>query len=166
MADEENKTTPRKRAPRKKLAETPENPLDPGSESEPDPAEGGILVMTASSRLEDSERSVDTAEAVQPELGHGAPGPVIGQLVVHASTRDISIPLDGESTSRVMAVFAGTRFRRDLEDVMVVGLAEMRHLWASIDLAKVIALSWIPALPSASDRVMTVDPPLPDALAL
>lgn len=89
----------------------------------------------------------------------------LGQLYLHTVSRDVVVPLDGESAARVMAVFAGTGRRSVMRDVMSPALSNMGNLWLAVDLREVVAISWIPRLPSTADRVMTVDPPVPEALA-
>lgn len=85
----------------------------------------------------------------------------LGELIVHSTTRDIVIVLDGASALRVMAVFDGTASRALLRDALVPGRSAMTNLWTTIDFDRVVGLTWIPGLPSRADRTMAVDPPVP-----
>lgn len=167
----EKEPTPRKRAPRKKPA--PAKPAEPTEALAPDVADEtatvGREVMTTASR------DVDTT-TVAPAAGpDAAAGPVpnqrdlnraeVGQLYLHTRSRDIAVILDGEAAARVMAVFAGTGRRLAMRDMVHPELANTRNLWVSIDLHEVVALSWVPGLPSRAERVMTVDPPVPEAMS-
>lgn len=165
----EKKPTAQKRAPRKKPATT--KPGEPAEAEAPDVADEtatvGREVMTTASR------GVDTATAESTAGPDAAAGPVpnqrdlnraeFGQLFLHTRSRDIAVILDGDAAARVMSVFAGTGSRVAMRDLVHPELANMRDLWVSIDLHEVVALSWIPGLPSRADRVVTVDPPAPDA---
>lgn len=161
----EKEPTPRKRAPRKKPATT-----KPAEAEGPDVADEtstvGREVMTTASRDIDTTgkptAGPDTASGPAPtqrDLNRAE----VGQLYLHTRSRDIAVILDGDAAARVMSVFAGTGRRAAMRDLVHPELANMLNLWVSIDLHEVVALSWIPGLPSRADHVMTVDPPAPDA---
>ena len=172
MADEKEQPTPRKRAPRKKPpAVTDADAVaeaEASSVAEENNESTGREVVTATSVLESAaaEPAAETAEAPQPEVTQrDLNRTVLGALTLHTPTRDVVVVLDGESAARVMAVFAGTVRRHSMQDLMHPAASEMRHLWLSVDLSDVVALSWMPGLPTGGERVMTVDPPVPEAMA-
>jgi len=89
-----------------------------------------------------------------------------GELVLHFAERDVAIVSDGETAARVLAVFAGTGQRRLLQDRIIPGESLMTNMWASLDLSRLLAVSWLPGLPSQATQRMTVDPPRPDIDAM
>lgn len=165
----EKEPTPRKRAPRKKPA--PTKPVEAAEAEVPDVAgetsSAGREVMTTTSRDVDTTvgeptAGPDTAAGhvpTQRDLNRAE----VGQLYLHTRSRDIAVILGGDAAARVMSMFAGTGRRAAMRDLVHPELANMLNLWVSIDLREVVALSWIPGLPSRADHVMTVDPPAPDA---
>lgn len=172
MADEKEHPTPKKRAPRKKPTATAAKPTDPTnvegtSVEETDSSETGREVMTTSSQeaaTTDPSSGAEPSTERRPQTRAELNRLKFGQLYLHTVTRDVVVLLDGESAARVMAVFAGTGRRSVMRDVMSPALSDMANLWLAVDLREVVAISWIPGLPSTADRVMTVDPPVPEAL--
>lgn len=170
MADEnQQQATPRKRAPRKKPTDTPDKAdetVNDGPEvGEPDPSAPSRDVVTATRHVvADSEADDDTATE-SPRVGQADLNRLtIGQLFLHTGSRDVVVPLDGDSAARMMSVFAGTGQRRRMRDLIDPAASNMANLWLAVDLNEVVAISWIPGLPSPTDRVMTVDPSVPDAM--
>lgn len=86
---------------------------------------------------------------------------ILGELVLHYSERDVTVVVDGNSASKVMAVFTGTGSRLALQDPIQPGEANMGNLWTAFDLERLLAVTWIPGLPKPGGRTMTVDPPAP-----
>lgn len=172
MADENQQSTPRKRAPRKKVVNKLETSAEPAESDDAiltaaDGSESGGEVMTATSQevaTSDGPGSDLSPESLREATVQEVNRIRIGQLVLHARERDITVVLDGDSAARVMSVFAGTGRRREMWDLMSPELSNMANLWVSVDLREVVAISWFPGLPSPADQVMTVDPPVPDAL--
>lgn len=173
MADEKDQPTPKKRAPRKKLAAAAASSAEPTSAESSsagavESTETGREVMTTSSQelattAPDSEGETTATSRTQTraELNRLE----FGQLYLHTVSRDVVVPVDGDAAARVMAVFAGTGRRSVMRDLMSPLLSDMSNLWLAVDLREVVAISWIPGLPSSGDRVMTVDPAVPEALA-
>lgn len=173
MANETDQPTPKKRAPRKKPAAAPAKSPEPTSaESTPaggiESSESGREVMTTSSQeaaTTDPDAGDETTATSRPRTRAELNRLEFGQLYLHTVSRDVVVPLDGDAAARVMAVFAGTGRRSVMRDLMSPLLSDMGNLWLAVDLREVVAISWIPGLPSTGDRVMTVDPLVPEALA-
>lgn len=173
MADEKDQPTSKKRAPRTKPPAAAAKSTEPTSAESSsagavESTETGREIMTTSSQeaattAPDSrgEPSAERRPQTRAELNRLE----FGQLYIHTVSRDVVVPLDGDAAARVMAVFAGTGRRSVMRDVMSPALSDMGNLWLAVDLREVVALSWIPGLPSTGDRVMTVDPAVPEALA-
>jgi hypothetical protein len=89
----------------------------------------------------------------------------LGELVLHYPTRDVVLALDGATAARVVAAFAKPERRRHLQDTLDTTSSSMRNLWATFDLDSLLAVSWLPGLPSKASKRMTVDPPSPTELA-
>jgi hypothetical protein len=113
---------------------------------------------------------VMTTESSWTATGDDSDDPVslnrslFGELVVHYPERDVTIVLDGASASKVMAVHAGVSPRLAMQDRLEPLRADMTSMWASIDMDRALAMSWIPGLGPLSTRKMTIDPEVPDAL--
>lgn len=173
MAEEKEQPTPKKRAPRKKPSATAaESPEPTSAESTPagalENSETGREVMTTSSQelaATDPSSGDEPSTERRPQTRVERNRLEFGQLYLHTVSRDVVVPLDGDSAARVMAVFAGTGQRRVMRDLMSPLLSDMGNLWLAVDLREVVAISWIPGLPSTGDRVMTVDPSVPESLA-
>lgn len=172
MADEKEQPTPKKRAPRKKPSAAAAKPAEPTSAESASAAvessETGREVMTTSSHeaaTTDPDSGDETTATSRPRTRAELNRLEFGQLYLHTVSRDVVVPLDGDAAARVMAVFAGTGRRSVMRDLMSPLLSDMGNLWLAVDLREVVAISWIPGLPSTGDRVMTVDPSVPEALA-
>jgi hypothetical protein len=173
MADEKDQPAPKTRAPRKKPAAAAAKSSDPTSADSSsagavESSESGREVMTTTSQevaTTDPDSRGDTTTERRPRTRVELNRLEFGQLYLHTVARDVVVPLDGDSAARVMAVFAGTGQRRVMRDLMSPLLSDMGNLWLAVDLREVVAISWIPGLPSTGDRVMTVDPAVPEALA-
>ena len=87
----------------------------------------------------------------------------MGTLVCSYRHRDVAVTVDGRSAAKVMAVFSGTADRWDVQDTITASCQRMHNLWTVISLDGLLAVSWIPGLPGATPRTMTVDPPPPIA---
>lgn len=173
MADEKDQPTPKKRSPRKKPAPAAASSTEPTSAESASTAavessESGREVMTASSQeaaTTDPDSGDETTATSRPRTRAELNRLEFGQLYLHTVSRDVVVPLDGDAAARVMAVFAGTGRRSVMRDLMSPLLSDMGNLWLAVDLREVVAISWIPGLPSTGDRVMTVDPSVPETLA-
>lgn len=173
MADEKDQPTPKKRAPRKKPSATAAKPVEPTSAESTSVeaaagSETGREVMTTSSQevaTTDPDSEAEPTPGSRPQTRAELNRLEFGQLYLHTVSRDVVVALDGDAAARVMAVFAGTGRRGVMRDLMSPLLSDMGNLWLAVDLREVVAISWIPGLPSTGDRVMTVDPAVPEALA-
>lgn len=166
MADEKEQPTPKKRAPRKKPTEPAR--AESTSAGAVESSESGREVMTTSSHgaaTTDPDSGDETTATSRPRTRAELNRLEFGQLYLHTVSRDVVVPLDGDAAARVMAVFAGTGRRSVMRDLMSPLLSDMGNLWLAVDLREVVAISWIPGLPSTGDRVMTVDPSVPETLA-
>lgn len=165
MSDEDNDQKPaRRRQPRNKGAapqplEPP--PADEETDGDSDTPTAGPVVVTSDSTGEGGSDPMDD-DALAATIR--ANRTRFGELVVHYAERDVTIVLDGASASKVMAVHAGVTTRRAAEDLLIPLVSDMANMWASIDLDRALAMSWIPMLPSIAGRKMTIDPALPEAL--
>lgn len=173
MADEKEQPTPKKRAPRKKPTATAaksagSTSAESTSAEEIESSGTGREVMTTSSQelaTTNPASGDETSATSRPQTRAELNRLEFGQLYLHTVSRDVVVPVDGDAAARVIAVFAGTGRRSVMRDLMSPALSDMGNLWLAVDLREVVAISWIPGLPSTGDRVMTVDPSLPEALA-
>lgn len=178
MSDDDNVKKPRRATGKEPDTVIPPEPVDTdtdtdGGDTGEDTA-GGPEVMTTESKLSDTDAEPTDAGAYHGDAGADFGTQVVGQitrnqqifgeLVVHYPERDVRIVLDGLAASRVIAVHAGVSTRLDMQDKFTPYLAEMANMWASIDLDRVLAMSWIPGLASVGGRKMTVDPKPPAVL--
>ncbi len=85
----------------------------------------------------------------------------VGELTLSYPARDVVLVLDGPTAARVIAAFADPSRRSSLQDPLDTATSSMRNLWASFDLDRLLAVSWIPQLPTRAMSRMTVDPPNP-----
>lgn len=186
MADDDKPTTA-KRPARKRATRTATPPNDTTAEASGDTTEpeaapdapesvaepaGGLVTVTA-------EPNADVPDDDDDLGSHGDAGEgddsllarrraevlELGILTVHYAARDVAFLLDGRCAARVMAVYAGTMGRHLAQDLLLPGFSDMRNLWATISLDGVLGMTWMPGLPSAGPRTMTVDPPPPPARA-
>lgn len=166
MSDDDTNQQPARRS-RKKPADTPSadvsssDPVETGS-VDPTPEEGdGDMgaVMTTETPLADTD-DVDPDDAAAAVLNRLR----FGELVVHYPERDVTIVLDGASASKVMAVHAGVSNRLAMQDRLEPLRANMANMWASIDMDRALAMSWIPGITPPSTRKMTIDPEVPETL--
>jgi hypothetical protein len=100
------------------------------------------------------ERTLGTITANQATLG---------ELTLSYPARDVVLVLDGLTAARVIAAFADPARRTRLQDQLDTATSSMRNLWASFDLDQLLAVSWMPHLPTRATSRMTVDPPNPHA---
>lgn len=107
--------------------------------------------IAAADRL---ERTLDTITANQATLG---------ELTLSYPARDVVLVLDGLTAARVIAAFADPTRRARLQDQLDTASSSMLNLWASFDLDQLLAVSWMPQLPTRATSRMTVDPPNPHA---
>ena len=103
----------------------------------------------AADQLEHALRTIATNQAT------------LGELTLSYPTRDVALVLDGLTAARVLAAFADPARRSDLQDEINTATSPMRNLWASFDLDQLLAVSWMPGLPTRAMSRMTVDPPNP-----
>lgn len=147
MADKQ----PTKKQPKKKGKVGDGEQEDPPSTalvaSPPDPE------TAAADRL---ERTLGIIEANQL---------TVGELTLSYPARDVVLVLDGLTAARVIAAFADPARRTRLQDELDTATSSMRNLWASFDLDQLLAVSWMPGLPTRAMSRMTVDPPNPHASA-
>jgi hypothetical protein len=99
------------------------------------------------------EQTLDTIAANQATMG---------ELTLSYPARDVALVLDGLTAARVVAAFADPSRRSSLQDELNAA-SSMRNLWASFDLDRLLAVSWMPGLPDRATSRMTVDPPNPHA---
>ena len=173
MADEKEQSTPKQRAPRKKPSVAAAKSAEPtsaesASAGEVESSETGREVMTTTSQevaMTDPGSGDESSTERRPQTRVELNRLEFGRLYLHTVSRDVVVPVDGDAAARVIAVFAGTGRRSVMRDLMSPALSDMGNLWLAVDLREVVAISWIPGLPSTGDRVMTVDPSLPEALA-
>lgn len=159
MSDDDNKQPTRRT--RKKPADTTSEaptsePVDAGADAGASTAEDVGGVMTTETTLSDTGGDDDGIVMANRSR--------FGELVVHYPERDVTIVLDGASASKVMAVHAGVSPRLAMQDRLEPLRADMTSMWASIDMDRALAMSWIPGLGPLSTRKMTIDPEVPDAL--
>ncbi len=165
MSDDDTNKQPARRS-RKKPADTSpadvpsSDPVETGS-GDPAPGEDdgdmGTVVTTETPLADTDDADPDDAAAVLNQLR-------FGELVVHYPERDVTIVLDGASASKVMAVHAGVSNRLAMQDRLEPLRANMANMWASIDMDRALAMSWIPGITPPSTRKMTIDPEVPEAL--
>lgn len=165
MSDDDTNKQPARRS-RKKPADTPSvdvpssDPAETGA-VDPTPGDGdgdmGAVMTTESPLADTDDVDPDEVAAVLNRLR-------FGELVVHYPERDVTIVLDGASASKVMAVHAGVGHRLAMQDRLEPLRANMANMWASIDMDRALAMSWIPGLTPLSTRKMTIDPEVPEAL--
>lgn len=173
MSDEDKPKKQRGTAKKDPGVETPPGHVDPGASDDGNGAVECPEVMTTETLLVDP--------VVEPAVsGSGSTDPgvddfrvldqatrnrqIYGELIVHYPERDVSIVLDGASASRVIAVHAGVATRPAMQDRFTPLIAEMGNMWASIDLDRALAMSWIPGLAPIGGRKMTIDPVPPAVL--
>lgn len=135
--------------------EAPEEVL---AESTPDSAEpdaGGSTTTTG-------QFPCDPADAKEPE-DRDDDGPVrtinravLGQLVLHYESRDVTVVLDGDAGLRVMTTFANRKDER-WADTLHPEESWALSGWLVLDLQEPLAMSWLPGLPARVPRT-TVDP--------
>ena len=102
--------------------------------------------------LDQLERTLGTIRANQLTLG---------ELTLRYPSRDVVLVLDGLTAARVLAAFADPARRARLPDELDTATSSMRNVWASFDLDQLLAVSWMPGLPTRALSRMTVDPPNP-----
>lgn len=140
-------------------AEAPTSePVDAGADAEAPAAEDIGGVMTTETAL------IDIDDVDPDEVAAALNRLRFGELVVHYPERDVTLVLDGASASKVMAVHAGFSNRLAMQDQLEPLTANMANMWASIDMDRALAMSWIPGLAPSSTRKMTIDPGVPVAL--
>lgn len=125
-------------------------------EAEPEPA---------SDERDDSGGDDDAADQ-EDVLERDAPVPrytmvdlnrrLLGELVVHFRARDVRFVVDGDAAMRLLCLFAGGRDER-LADVASPRTSSAYSVWLGIDLADVLAMSWVPGVPADHARA-TIDP--------
>jgi hypothetical protein len=98
------------------------------------------------------ERTLDTITANQL---------TVGTLTLSYPSRDVVLILDGLTAAKVLAAFADPARRPRLQDHIDTATSSMQNLWASFDLGQLLAVSWMPGLPTPALSRMTVDPPNP-----
>lgn len=112
-----------------------------------------LVASPPESRTTDSlEEMVGTMAANQLTLG---------ELTLSYPARDVVLVLDGVTAARVIAAFANPARRVRLQDELDTASSSMRNLWATFDLDRLLAVSWMPQLPTRATSRMTVDPPNP-----
>ncbi len=149
MADKPTKKQPKKKRKKGKAGDR-EHEGQPSTAlvaSPPDPA------TAAADQL---ERTLGIIEANQL---------TVGELTLSYPARDVVLVLDGLTAARVLAAFADPARRTRLQDELDTATSSMRNLWASFDLDQLLAVSWMPGLPTRATSRMTVDPPNPHASA-
>lgn len=158
MADDD-KAQKRKRPPRKTTPETPDEPETINAESDVTSTESRALVTTQSSSVAKRDEP-DAVDEPQPPMTVAQLNAItLGRLVVHYPDRDVDLFMDGATAERVLAVFSGRAPKSVLQDRLVPGESVMSNMWATFDIERPLAISWIPGLRSESSRRMTVDPP-------
>jgi hypothetical protein len=161
MSDDEDTKKATRRAPRHQGASPEPTSPDRAAAQHGGPASDDVTeevtgVMTTETALEDAhDVQADVVARNRTRFG---------ELVVHYPERDVTIVLDGASASKVMAVHAGVGRRLALQDPLIPMESDMASMWASIDLDRALAMSWMPAIGPLSTRKMTIDPEVPEAL--
>jgi len=159
MSDDDKK--PPTRRTRKKPADAipsrnpTSEPVDAGADAEAPAADVGGLMTTETALVETGGDNDDIVVSNRSRFG---------ELVVHYPERDVTIVLDGASASKVMAVHAGVSHRLVMQDRLEPLRANMGNMWASIDMDRALAMSWIPGITPLSTRKMSIDPEVPDVL--
>lgn len=145
MADKQ----PTNKRPRKKTeskADAPAREDQPSTALVASPSDAGAA---AADRL---ERTLGTIAENQATLG---------ELTLSYPARDVVLVLDGLTAAKVLAAYADPVKRTRLQDEVDTATSSMRNVWASFDLDQLLAVSWMPGLPTRALSRMTVDPPNP-----
>ncbi len=148
MADEQPSTKQPKKKRKKGKAGDREQEGQPSTALVASPPDPGTAVA------DQLERTLGIIEANQL---------TVGELTLSYPARDVVLVLDGLTAARVLAAFADPGRRTRLQDELDTATSSMRNLWASFDLDRLLAVSWMPGLPTRSMSRMTVDPPNPHA---
>lgn len=101
----------------------------------------------------DDEEPADTTREARVQAINRA---VLGQLVLHYESRDVTVVLDGDAGLRVMAMFANRKEGR-WADILDPEQSWALSGWLVLDLHEPLAMSWLPGLPAQPART-AVDP--------
>jgi hypothetical protein len=178
MADDDEKTTTKRPARTRAgrtitaadtapadLEEQPTADTTDTAEASGEDSGGTMAVMTEQATpgdtdLGDGDEDAGDEAAALPVERRLLGADQLGYLSVSYTSRNVNYVVDGSCAARVMAVFAGN-LSRHAQDLMLPGVADMNNLWVTLSLDDVLGMSWMPGLPSAQPRTMTVDPPPP-----
>ncbi len=149
-----------------------DNQADPGEHAAEGPQDAEEPAGADDAGEKAAERgSADSSEEVTPEQGPTddadlMPMPlenrqVLGELVVHYASRDVTLLLDGEAAVRMLTMFARRR-EGGLGDHLHPQLSSARAGWVVLDLGEPLAMSWMPGLPTRQPRTV-IDPAIPNA---
>ena len=130
----------------------------------PEPATGAPDAMTVASSAgtEAAGRGAQGTELSSAWPGRNTANErntrILGELYVHYADRTVTVPMDADAALRAMT---GWRFghRRLWEDVLDPEEAPGSVPWAAISLENVLAMMWLPGLPSERrPERMALDP--------
>lgn len=120
----------------------------------------------SSTALVSSPPEPDAADELERLLGTVTANQLtLGEVTLSYPARDVVLVLDGVTAARVIAAFADPARRTRLQDRLDTATSSMRTMWASFDLDQLLAVSWMPQLPTRAASRMTVDPPSPHSRA-
>lgn len=131
-------------------------PLDPSGEATEevvvDPGDAGAA-ETAPPESE-TEELLDQTVPELDDLLVRIPD-VIGELVLHFASRDVTLAVDGRAAATALDLFA--RRKHTGPEAFERGASDMRNAWFATDLDEAIALSWWPGVPRRPARTI-IDP--------
>lgn len=107
----------------------------------------------------DAEAAADRLERTLGTIAENQA--TLGELTLSYPARDVVLVLDGLTAAKVLAAYADPVKRTRLQDEVDTATSSMRNVWASFDLDQLLAVSWMPGLPTRALSRMTVDPPNP-----
>lgn len=137
-----------------------EQPPGDGQDGPGEVADAGGLASEA-----DTQADVESSEGFEEELARRSLTVMdrnrlmLGQLILHYPSRDVTVYLDGEAALRVLKMFEQRR-QGGLADELDPGLSSAGAGWLVLDIEGgdvPLAMSWMPGLPTKRPRT-TVDP--------
>lgn len=138
--------------------------MDDAAETDTEPDGDRLAVSAAQTGTEttdvessgDVRRDAAAGDLSMRELNQG----LLGQLVLHYPSRDVTVFLDGDAALRVMRAHQ-LRDPRGLGDRLRPMTSTAAAGWLTLDVEEPLAMSWLPGLPARQER-MSVDPLAPD----
>lgn len=112
-------------------------------DTEPGPAEGSRTGLA-----DEPPAGTETDELGEPSpisSMEGVNRRVIGTLTLHYSTRDVRVPMDGDSAMRLLTMFRQRRDGGHGDEISTQSFAG--NGWLVLDLSEPLAMSWWPQMP-------------------